>query len=210
MYKYLDQLFPNVEREIKRLFKTFTNVANFDELNTLSKKTSELYSTLSDVNIRFYLKIAQSAYDKAFKEGLEFKGDTKDFNSYRKELTKAWLLLSVLSAFNPVTGYVYKNEVDRKRARFYEMLVATMKIAPSNKVAFQHWKRQTLEYAISVVDEATIQGFKDAGVEYVIRKSQNDARVCEKCRALNNKKYRIDKIPPKTHYNCRCYYIPSN
>ena len=208
MYDYLEDLFPNVEKEIKKLFNRYTSVAKFDELNALSKKTRELYLTLEEVNVRFYLKLAQSAYDKAFKQGLELKKDKKKLESYRRELTKSWLLLNVFSVYNSVTGYVYKNEVDRKRARFYEMLVATAKVSPSIKTASRYWTQQTLEYAISVVDTATLQGFKDAEITHVMRKSMKDARVCAKCRELNDKVYPINKIPPKTHYNCRCYYVP--
>lgn len=208
MYDFLDKLFPNVDKEIKRLFTRYKSIVKFDELNALSNKTRELYLSLEEVNVRFYLKIAQEAYDRAFKQGWELKGETRNYENYKSDLTKTWLLLNVFAVHNPVTEYVYKNEVDRKRARFYEMLVATQKVLLSIKKAMQLWRQQTKEYAITVVDTATLQGFKDAGITHVIRKAVKDGSTCATCAELNGKVYPIDKIPSKTHYNCRCYYVP--
>jgi SPP1 gp7 family putative phage head morphogenesis protein len=43
-----------------------------------------------------------------------------------------------------------------------------------------------------------------AGIEEVEWVAEDDSRTCKICRERNGKVYKIDEIPPKPHYNCRC------
>jgi SPP1 gp7 family putative phage head morphogenesis protein len=70
------------------------------------------------------------------------------------------------------------------------------------------WWTQTVQYGISTVDEATLKGFKDMGVKDVRWIAADDEKTCPECGARDNQIYKIDKIPPKPHYGCRCYIVP--
>jgi SPP1 gp7 family putative phage head morphogenesis protein len=70
------------------------------------------------------------------------------------------------------------------------------------------WWTQTSQYGIDVVDKATLQAFKDMGVEKVRWKTMLDERECGVCRGRHNKIYKISEVPEKTHYGCRCYLEP--
>jgi SPP1 gp7 family putative phage head morphogenesis protein len=61
---------------------------------------------------------------------------------------------------------------------------------------------------LEAVDTATLDGFKDSGVEKVMWNTNIDGRECKVCRERNGKTYSIDKVPPKAHRNCRCYLTP--
>jgi SPP1 gp7 family putative phage head morphogenesis protein len=72
------------------------------------------------------------------------------------------------------------------------------------------WWTQTAQYGITVVDEATIKGYKDMGVKRVKWIAADDERTCPVCGGRDNKIYKISQIPPKPHYGCRCYVVPVN
>jgi SPP1 gp7 family putative phage head morphogenesis protein len=61
---------------------------------------------------------------------------------------------------------------------------------------------------LEAVDEATIDGYKDAGVSKVKWNTEIDGRECSVCRERNGKVYEIGNVPPKPHRNCRCYLSP--
>jgi SPP1 gp7 family putative phage head morphogenesis protein len=58
------------------------------------------------------------------------------------------------------------------------------------------------------VDKATLDGYKDSGVDEVEWHTNIDGRECKVCRERNGRVYKIDEVPPKPHRNCRCRYAP--
>lgn len=163
----------------------------FDELNVINR-SKKLYEDLKNLNQSIYLEVARKAYKDAYPES-------------DKELSPAWLLL-LLQDYDEVTKYVYQNEVDRKRARFAESLLSTKRKQQEFVTAFNLWWRQTAQYGIKVVDQATLKAFRDAGIKRIRWKTQQDGKVCKSCQERNNKIYPINKIPAKPHYNCRCWF----
>lgn len=115
-------------------------------------------------------------------------------------------MLDFLEEYDPVTKYVYKNEVERKRDRLAEAVNAsTAKMTEFNR-ALGYWMQMTAQYADSVSDAATIKAFKDSGVKKVRWNAQKDGKVCIECLKRDGKIYPIDSIPKKPHWGCRCYY----
>lgn len=115
---------------------------------------------------------------------------------------------------NPVTGYVYEPEADRKRSRLAEALIAAVIVGerPIFHKELQKfanlWHTQTLEYAEIVVDETRKKTFKKNGIRRVRWVSENDSRVCEECKKRNGRIYDLSAVPPKPHYRCRCWLMP--
>ncbi len=162
-----------------------------DSLNVI-ERSKEMYNLLNELNEDAYLEIAKKVYKEIY--------PTSETPPDRE-----WLL-ALLLGYNVVTKYVYEHEIDRKRARFVEALIATKKKQQEFSTAFNLLWKQTAQYGISVTDEALIQAFIDTGVEKVRWRTQDGPNVCEECLSRKNKIYPINKAPKKTHYGCRCYY----
>ena len=202
MYKLLDKL---LAVEMKRIRASFNHLGamGFDELNVVNtrKATQKMYDRFLKDNETIYLKVARDAYKKATEGGK------------KNEIDREWLV-GVLAGYNLVTGYLYGREAERKRLRLNEQILTAREFG--NREMFQGslrrsanlWWTQTSQYGISVVDEATIKGFKDMGVTHVRWIAADDEKTCEICGARDNKIYKINKIPPKPHYGCRCYVVP--
>lgn len=209
MYKHLDSL---LEAEKKRIRAEFNHlsVTGFDELNVVStrKTTQEMYDGFMRDNETMYLKAAKTAYRKAVKAA-----KAEGFSGDETEVSGDWLV-GVLAGYNLVTGYLYGKEADRKRLRLNEQILTAREY--NNRTMYQEslrkaanlWYTQTVQYGISAVDEATIKGFKDMGVKEVRWIAADDEKTCPTCGARDNKVYRLNKIPPKPHYGCRCYVVP--
>lgn len=187
----MDKKLKQLKKEIWKQYSRTKAALTFDELNVINR-SKKLYENLSELNQEMYLEVARKAYEAAYPDN-------------KKKLSKAWLLL-LLQDYDEVTKYVYANEVDRKRSRFAESLLSTKRKQQEFMTAFNLWWKQTTQYGIKVVDEATLQGYRDAGVKHVRWKTQQDGKVCEICKSRSNKIYPIDKIPAKPHYGCRCWF----
>ena len=202
MYKLLDKLLAN---EMKRIRASFNHIGSmgFDELNVVNtrKATQKMYDTFLKDNEGIYLKVAKDAYKRATDGGK------------KTEIDREWLV-GVLAGYNLVTGYLYNSEADRKRLRLNEQILTAREygnrqmLHESLRRSANLWWTQTTQYGISVVDEATIKGFKDMGVKRVQWIAADDEKTCATCGARDNKIYPINKIPPKPHYGCRCYVVP--
>ena len=202
MYKLLDKL---LKDEMKRIRASFNHIGSmgFDELNVVNtrKATGKMYDGFIKDNESIYLKVARDAYKRAT------EGNKK------VDIDREWLV-GVLTGYNLVTGYLYNSEADRKRLRLNEQILTAREygnrqmLHESLRRSANLWWTQTSQYGISVVDEATIKGFKDMGVKRVRWIAADDEKTCPTCGARDNRVYHINKIPPKPHYGCRCYVVP--
>ena len=162
-----------------------------DALNVI-ERSKEMYRDLNELNENAYLEIAKKVY-KEFYPTSETPPD------------RDWLL-AILLGYDAITKYVYEHEIDRKRARFVEALIATKKKQQEFSTAEKLLWKQTAQYGITVTDEAVMQAYKDFGIKKVRWITEDDSRVCDVCLSRKNKIYPIDKAPRKSHYGCRCYY----
>lgn len=167
-----------------------------DELNVI-QETKTLYHDLEEANEEAFLEVARARY--------------KDITGKPpgRKISAAWLL-AFLAAYNPVTEFVYKHEVDRKRARLAEAVIASSNKLEAIRRAMMLWIRQTQQFGIMVEDHAVITAYKDMGVKRVRWITQVDERRCPDCKARHRKVYSINNIPPKPHWGCRCYLIPED
>ena len=209
MYRYLDKLLAVAKKKIRTEYNRFSSLG-FDELNVVNTKkvTQGMFDKFLKDNEEMYLNVAKDAYSKAVK-----RAKKEDFTG-EESAVDASLVESVLLGYNIVTGYLYKKEAERKRLRLNEQILTAREY--NNRQLYNEslrktanlWWTQTLQYGISMVDEATIKGYKDMGVRYVRWIAADDDRTCPTCNARDNVIYRITKIPSKPHYGCRCYVLP--
>lgn len=151
----------------------------------------DLYALLDSDNFKTYLELAIKKYLATNPHG-------------NIEPDREWLL-DFLEEYDPVTKYVYRNEVERKRDRLAEAVNAsTAKVTEFNR-GLGYWMQMSAQFADEVSDAATIKAFSDAGVKKVKWHAQKDGKVCLLCLARDGKVYPVNNIPPKPHWGCRCY-----
>ena len=195
-----------LRKEVNRL-----DVIGFDELSgsRITRLTREMIDRLLKSNKREYIKIVQEATREAT-EDLEALGvaTATMISADGKFVDK------VLKEYNPVTGYLYNAEADRKRARLAEALITALLIksrADYHKELRKFanlWHTQTLQYGETMVDKARVDTFKKNGIRRVMWKAEEDNKTCSECKERDGKIYPITAIPVKPHYNCRCWIEP--
>lgn len=210
MYRLADKLLEQLKKLIRREFNRL-GIFGFDELNAprITKETVSLFDRMMRENQKQYLKVAEKAYSDAIAlavaAGYEKPG--------KNRIDEMWLL-GFLGAYNFVSGYLYESEAERKRLRLAEQMMTAKEYLnrplynDSLRRSANLWWTQTAHYMLDAVDTATLDGYKDSGVEKVKWNTNIDGRECKVCRERNGKTYDIDKVPPKAHRNCRCYVTP--
>ena len=210
MYRQADKLLEQLKKLIRREFNRL-GIFGFDELNAprVTSETTELFDRLMRENKKQYLKAAQKAYSDAVvlavAAGYEDPG--------KNRINEAWLV-GLLLAYNFVSGYLYESEAERKRLRLAEQMMTAKEYLnrtlynDSLRRSANLWWTQTSHYMLDAVDTATLDGYKDSGVEKVKWNTNIDGRECKVCRERNGQIYPIGDIPPKAHRNCRCYITP--
>ena len=198
MYEFTDKAIAKLNRTIQHEFSALRRrVFAFDEVNAIHTAVNAAYEAIDREAKSLYIQIASDA----------FKGITG-----RDSMLGMLWLENFLHEYDAVTKYVYTHEFDRKRARTFEALVATVKkkdISHEIKQAMYAMSVQVKQCAEEVTDEATLQGYLFTGVKEVQWKSETDGRVCAECRKRDGKIYPIDKVPDKPHIRCRCIIIPA-
>ena len=210
MYKLADKLLEQLKKLIRREFNRL-GVFGFDELNAprITRETIALFDRLMSENKKRFLEAAKKAYTDAVLLAISagYKG------SGENKIDDAWLL-GFLGAYNFVSGYLYESEAERKRLRLAEQMMTAREYLSrtqyndSLRRSANLWWTQTAHYMLDAVDTATLDGYRDSGVEKVKWNTNIDGRECKICRDRNGKVYPIGNVPPKAHRNCRCYLTP--
>ena len=210
MYRLADKLLEQLKKLIRREFNRL-GIFGFDELNAprVTAETEALFDRLLRENKKQYLKAAKKAYSDAV--ALAVAAGYTDPG--REGINEMWLI-GLLGAYNFVSGYLYESEAERKRLRLAEQMLTAREYLnrtlynDSIRRSANLWWTQTAHYMLDAVDTATLDGYRDSGVEKVKWNTNIDGRECKTCRERNGKVYPIDNVPPKAHRNCRCYLTP--
>lgn len=218
-YKVGDRKLKALIVAISRIFKKSRLTLNFDEINqpvrTMQTESKRVYKLLEEKNRKEFLDLGLLVYMEAFSEAAPDASESEISRKSKKAISDKWLA-DLESEYNPTTKYVYEHEVERKRARFFEALVADveskqrMEMENDYRTAENAWVRQTRQALIDVEDRAALTAYGDAGVKRVRWIAQHDDRTCKACGKLDGLIFAIDHVPNKPHYNCRCYLQPVN
>lgn len=202
---------------ITRIFKKSRLTLNFDQINqpvrTIQAESKRVYKLLEEKNRDAFLDLGLLVYMEAYAEVQPNITKSENLQKAKKAISEKWLD-GIQSEYNPVTKYVYVTEAERKRARFFESLVADAEskqrreMENDYRAAENAWIRQTRQAMIDIEDRAAIAAYKDAGVRKVRWISQHDDKVCKECGRLDGLIFAIDAVPDKPHYNCRCTIEP--
>ena len=159
-----------------------------DSLN-VRKVTTGLYDRIAAETERVFRTIAKHKYREICDD---------DF------IAEMWLT-GFLSESNPMTGYVWKNDIDRKRQYFTEDVLSGANLDNAAKKALRYWYGAQKQYADLVTDAAALEGFRKLNVKFVEWVTAEDEKVCSVCNGRDGKIYPVTSVPRKPHYNCRCY-----
>ena len=210
MYRLADKLLEQLKKLIRREFNRL-GIFGFDELNAprITQETSALFNRMRAENKKRFLEVAKKAYLNAV--ALAVAAGYRDPGEGK--INETWLV-GFLGAYNFVSGYMYDSEAERKRLRLAEQMMTAKEYLnrtmynDSLRRSANLWWTQTAHYMLDAVDTATLDGYKDSGVEKVLWNTNIDGRECKTCRERNGKVYPIGNVPPKAHRNCRCYLTP--
>ena len=193
-----------ITKKVSQQFR-HNRLALFDDMNVLKTKkhVHKLYKDVTKIIKKELFAvvdyISKEIYDEAL--ALGFDGDVRD-------LDEAWIE-DFFEEFNPVTKYVFNNEIERKESRLFEALVSSKReLHQSYKTAENLLLRQVKQYGIDLEDAIALTVYKDMGVKEVMWVTEQDHKTCGDCKELDGEIYKLNEAPPKLHLNCRCYYIP--
>ena len=196
-----------MEKITKKITKQFRHnrLALFDENNILSTKkhVHKLYKDVTKIIKKEFLEVSnlicQEIYDEAL--ALGFDGDVRDLDA-------AWIE-EFFEEYNPVTKYVFNNEIERKESRLFEALVSSKREQyQSYKTAQNLLLRQVKQYGIDLEDAIAMAVYKAVDVKKVMWITEDDHKTCGECKEMDGEIFKLEEAPPKLHPNCRCYYVP--
>lgn len=189
-YSYTDKALKYLRRFYIREFNRAKMQIRADALNVISISHG-LYDRLAKETERVFRIIAKHKYRELTK---------KDF------LVDMWIS-GILDESNSLTGYVWRNDIDRKRAYFAESVLSGEDVGKAAEKALKYWYNQQKQYADIVTDAAAMQAYTDTNTEFVRWITQEDEKVCAVCNERDGRIYPIKYAPRKPHYNCRCYLV---
>lgn len=192
MYEYTDVIIRYLNKRFIEVFRRLKSLVSFDELNVL-QSTQLIYDELLTITEEKLLDLAVYYYNSTVKNA-------------KTQIDRDWLYL-LLNDYDPITKYVFMHEVERKRARLVESMIAT-KNPKEIDTALRYWSAMVTQYAIEVTDAAVKQAYIDDGIELVVWVTILDDRRCKECEKREGKVYDIKDVPPKPHIGCRCYIVP--
>lgn len=169
----------------------------------IKKHIDKLYKNTFKIIKNEFVAILNPIYEEIYDEAiaLGFDGDLRD-------LDEAWVE-EFFDEYNPVTKYVFRNELDRKKSRLFEALVA------SNEERHQSYRtaenlliKQIKQYTIELEDSIAKVVYEDIGVKKVKWNAEDDHRTCGVCNELDGQIFELNDVPPKQHYQCRCWITP--
>ncbi len=193
MYEYTDVIIRYLNKRFIEIFHRMKAVISMDELNIL-QSSRLIYDELLKVSEDKLLELAIYYY-------------TTTAKNQKTKIDRDWLYV-ILESYDPITKYVFIHEVERKRARFAESVVASLNKSGEIDTALRYWSAMIAQYAIEITDEAIKQAYIDDGVLQVMWVSTLDDRRCKECEKREGVIYDIDKVPPKPHIGCRCQLVP--
>ena len=202
-YDLADKAIMDMNRRNLRAFDGL-KLLKFDELNVL-RSVSKVYDNSYRIAKRRFLQIAYDAYMEALI--LTGKSNEEAKKLAEDNITEDWVL-DMLEDYDALALYRFDNEVERKKQRTAEAILASNDKSEEIDKALKAWTVQVSQFADNSVMYATIDGYEKAGIKRVKWVAEKDDRVCKTCRKLDGKIFQTNKIPPVPHFHCRCILEP--
>lgn len=195
MYEYIDENINKVKKQTQTAFNNFRlSLLKFDELNVMQVKTEteSLFTKLKRQSDRFYTGLLNY-----LAESMGFKEDKYDLDE-------------LLETYSGTLLYSFATEMERKRERLFETMVAIDDISDPEILAQQkknirNWNTQVEEFGVDIERNIFLSELRDSGIRKVQWMTAEDERVCYDCSDLNGIVFDIDNVPRRPHVGCRCW-----
>lgn len=211
-----EELYTLAEKYSKDGALTLSEMHKQNRLTELNKKYEKIALELGKQTEKTASKNMQDGFREVYKNTAVGIGDI-DFSMPNKKLMEK--LLNEPWRGDSFSGRLWKNQ--KKLAAGLNSLLLTglqqgktvteIAVGLHNIMgnAFNDCHRLVRTETMHYLNSATLQRYKDSGVEYVQIWVAQDERTCETCRKYHGKVYPIDKCPILPfHANCRCTVIP--
>lgn len=203
IYDAADRAIREMNRENLKEFGKL-KLAKFDTLNIVREITKLYHDSAKRARKRYY-EVAFEAYLLAM---AMCNIDAQEAHKMaEKAIDEEWVD-EILEQVDLLTLFRFNSETDRKAYRLIEAIGVSKERNYEIDKALRLWSRQLGQYAINYTDYAALKAFKDAGAKMVEWVTQRDERVCHECNALDGQLFRIDEVPRKPHWGCRCFWRP--
>lgn len=210
-YGYTDVILKYLTDEIREKYAPLKSILNIDQLNLLTQKNiiaDEVYALIR----RTFLVIGRYYYK------LYFRGVRDNVNFYKamtgreamierdlESLSEQWVD-ELLESVDEVAKVSFHNEFDRKNSVLYEALVVSPTPAAEVDALVKRLVLMLNTFGIRITDEAVLKAYADKGETEVRWNAEMDNKTCGICEERNGRVYRIKDLPPKPHFNCRCWF----
>ena len=188
-YDKTDKTIAYLNKQYSKLFRKLTS---FDELNVI-EVSHEIYNEVLKLVEQESIRLVKAVYDSYSENNTISVADATAF------------VLALMLAYNPVTKYVFKNELERKRSRFAEGVIASETPIEEVELAKRLLVALNRQFEDDVTFDTVVKAYEDEGIEEVRWVTAVDDKRCTECKSRHGKIYPIHKIPPKPHRYCRCY-----
>lgn len=206
LYRRLDQYAELIRKKIKQEFNRLL-LAGFDELNVVRTKelTKTIYERVDRMNRQHYADICEWTFEWVY---VQYGKDPPD-GDWTK-VVDDWL-----KGYDPVTKYVYDAELERKRLRLNEGILASREyqdrpgLEDVVRTAANLLLTQSLQYGLDLIGEMEERAYEAAGGEdgLIQYHSCNDSRTCGECKGYDGQVFRASEAPRiPIHARCRCWY----
>lgn len=192
----LNELYRHVDRKVEYYTKEFIRL--FNKLKARKRRKP------SD-----FIMYMDEFYEDLYLIALECYEDIAE-HYYGKKLGREWVKKNLLEVYDPITLYIFDHEVERKKGRHIESVLASDTPNVEHDKALKYWVRMFAQYADETADAAHLKRLQDEGDKKVVWRTREDSRVCRECRERNGKIYPISKVPAKPHIGCRCWLEKAN
>lgn len=178
---------------VDRIVEHYTTifVEKWNKLKRKKKKGALFFAMMDDFYEDIYMMSIDAYLDIA--------------ENYYKEVNLKWLEDNLLKVYDPVTLYVFVNELERKKGRHIEGVLSSNTPDKEHDKALKYFINMFAQYADETADKAHVEDLKSRGETKVVWVSVKDNRRCEECAERDGKIYPISKIPAKPHIGCRCH-----
>lgn len=206
LYSRHDRFAELIRKKVRQEFHRLL-LSGWDELNVTraAEVTRTIYERVDRMNRRHYAEICEWVYEWVYVQ----YGREVPYRDWTK-VVDDWL-----KGYDPTTKYVYENELERKRLRLYEGILACREtldrpgLEKLLKQAADLLVTQSIQYGLDLVGEMQEEAYGDAADEdeLLLYHACDDSRVCSECWDCNGKVYPVNGAPRlPQHYRCRCWY----
>ena len=204
IFAHADKSLMVILNDMSREFQKIGTQVGFDELDVMEirKTVNAMYKRMDAVVQREYQKICLLAYQDAMEEAGSIATDDFDAEAF---------VASALSAYDPLSDFVYTREWERKRDRTFEGIIATQignqEMRKLLKRGLDVLANQVRQYADNITIQARLEAFKRAGYDMLAWVTEKDERVCEVCGPRDEQIYPLEDFLTMmpAHYHCRCH-----